>query len=311
MKVVLANIDYERHMTDEGNQFQIGLRHAGWTLCGVGYDGLTHVPDILERYKPTHIVVHDKRDWSPECHISFRKDIGFTGLSCLARNNDIKKFVVVKDAGTFHAFHEQFVNEVNPTGVIVYYHKLSVLGGSPFLSDRRLVRTRHSVNKEDCDSVPFSGQRADVLVSGARGGHTYPIRSELAARAGELRIDLMNHPGYANKGSATPRYLESISRYKAHICSSSVFGFSLRKIIESIAMGCVPITDLPKYDNYPYVNDAIERVPRGAPADLWAERAHRAAREWDFDKRKKFAELAREHYDYRAIGWNLSKALES
>jgi hypothetical protein len=33
-KLVLANIDYRRHMTDEGEQLQAGLEAAGWILAG-------------------------------------------------------------------------------------------------------------------------------------------------------------------------------------------------------------------------------------------------------------------------------------
>jgi hypothetical protein len=123
--VLLANVDYRRHMTTEGDEFQEGLRSAGWTLCGVGYDGLTDVPGILDRYQPDRVVVHDKRDWDPASAIAFRKDLGFTRLSAL-RQSSAFKAVVVKDAASSLPYQKAFYDEVGADAAIVYYHEQSV-----------------------------------------------------------------------------------------------------------------------------------------------------------------------------------------
>ena len=57
-KLVLANRDYLTHITDEGEQLQSGLAHAGWILAGYGYgDGCTDVSTLIARYKPSIVFV--------------------------------------------------------------------------------------------------------------------------------------------------------------------------------------------------------------------------------------------------------------
>ena len=130
-RLFLGNADYARHMTDEGDQLQRGMEAAGWTLVlpgsTDGHETERHVPALLDKYSPTHVFVHDKRDWSEDSPICYRKGIGYTGIEALAECKDVERFCVVKDAGSMREFHRAFVEEIDATAVVVYYHPDSVV----------------------------------------------------------------------------------------------------------------------------------------------------------------------------------------
>lgn len=314
-RLVFANIDYEPvggaggHMTDEGMQLQRGLEHAGWTLVGSGFgNGCRNVPELIEKNQPDIVFVQDKRDWDPASGGCFRKNIGFQNLGFLAKCNSIFKVCVVKDAGSLIDYHREFCDEIQADAVVVYYHPQSVTRLSPWLSRHRLIRTYHSVDKKVADSIPFSVNRKKGVVSGARSG-VYPLRELIFRSYRQLGIDTIKHPGYNNKGHATAQYLSVIGRYAVHIATASAYGFALRKIIESVAMGCTPITDLPSYDILPEIDQALVRV--APPYDVLKLGAtiNRAAVSWSAQERRVFASAARDFYDWRAIGLRLSNLI--
>jgi hypothetical protein len=305
--VLLANIDYQRHMTSEGDQFQEGLRAAGWTLCGVGYDGLTDVRDILARYRPARVVVHDPRDWDPESPIAFRRDVGFSGLEAL-RTWRGHVAVVVKDAATFLGYQQRWCETVGARAAIVYYHPTSVLRHARWLADVPLVRTYHTV---DADAVPpvTDAPRQRALVSGAVG-QCYRLRQRVVADARHLGVSVLRHPGYGNFGSLTDIYLQTLATYKVSIATSSVFGFALRKIVEGVACGCTVITDLPDYDRLPGIDGALVRVPNGIHLRDLRHAIDAAEQAWTPAQAQRWAEVARVTYDYRAMGAALDRHLQ-
>jgi hypothetical protein len=305
--VLLANVDYQRHMTNEGDQFQEGLRAAGWILAGPGYDGLRDVPTILETYRPDRIIVHDKRDWDPRSDIAFRKDLGFTHLSAL---RDFRGFtgVVVKDAASSLAYQRAFYEEVGADAAIVYYHPRSVTTHGSWLTGRPLLRTYHSIGAADVAGIPLNGARKSAIVSGALA-KCYPLRQRVVRDAAALGVEVLRHPGYGNTGVHTRGYLRVLAGYRVHIATASTFGFALRKIIESVAMGCTAVTDLPAYDVLPEIDGALVRVrPEIGTAELKTV-IDQAIADWDYEERFGWAMRARWFYESEEIGARLDRAI--
>lgn len=312
-KIVLANIDYRTHMTDEGDQFQRGLEAAGWTLVGKGYqDDCKHVPTILDRYRPTHVMVHDKRDWDPDSKISFRKDIGFEELNVLMKRDDIVKAVLVKDAATFREYMEEFVREVKPAAIVHYYDLGGVRDYSPYLFKCNRIRTWHTIDSAFARSIDLTGPRKRAVLTGARGRRSYPLRMMVRHHIRSLRpIEYKNHPGYGNVRCHTPDYLKMLAGYRIHIATASRWGFALRKIIESVAVGATPITNLPAHDVLPEIDGALVRIPSNAQFREIRQTVERADTEWNLEERLRWAEKAWDWYDWRTMGERLSDELSS
>ncbi len=306
-RIVLANVDYKRHMTSEGDQLQEGLRSAGWTLCGKGYDGSQDVQFILDKYNPDRIVVHDKRDWDPTSSIAFRKDVGFGRLEAL-RKSPAFKAVVVKDAASSLPYQKHFYDEVGADAAIVYYHPKQVATHSLWLTGRPMIRTYHSVAAADLDGLDLWAPRKRAVVSGA-ASNAYPLRQRVIRDAAMCGVDVLRHPGYGNVGTSTPAYLKTLAGYQVHVATASMYGFALRKIIESIAVGCTVVTDLPDFDVLPEIDGALIRVrPTMNPIEM-RDVIRSAVALWNLDDRMAWAEKARRFYDYEAIGCLLSLEL--
>ena len=314
MKIVLANIDYQSHTTSEGNELQKGLARAGWVLCGRGYaESDQDVPGLMRRHRPEAVFVQDKRDWDPCNAGSFRKDVGFTDLNFLAEMTKPPiRIAVLKDAGTRKAYQESYIREeVGADALVVYYHERSVLEQCPWLKDMKLIRIYHSVDREIVDALDLTKARKRAVLSGAMARSVYPIRKMAHANRHRLGIDWIQHPRHGNTGCHTPRYLAQLAGYRVHVATASVFGFALRKIIESVAVGCTPVTDLPEYDVLPEIDEALVRVPLACTPDELREAIERADKSWELEERLRFSRLALAWYDWRQAGLRLSKAIEA
>jgi hypothetical protein len=312
-RLVLANIDYEPtvngrggHMTNEGMQLQRGLEVAGWVLAGAGFgDGCRDVPMLIERHRPDIVFVQDKRDWDPSSTGAFRKDIGFTKLSFLAERQEIFKVAVVKDAGTMVDYQRGFCEEIAADAVVNYYSEESVLAGSPWLTNYPRIRTWHTLDPIEVAGIDLRQERKRALVSGAYG-QVYPLRCFIIANKRRLRVEQLEHPGYGNRGAHTGRYLRHLAGFKVHLTTSSQFHFALRKIIESVAVGCTPITNLPYSDNLPGIDGALIRIPDEISVGDLCDVIDRAEQAWDFDERFQYAKIAADLYDFRRMGQLLS-----
>lgn len=305
--LLLGNVDYRRHMTTEGDQFQTGLEAAGWTIAGTGFDDLLDVPTILARYRPARIVVHDPRDWDPASPIAFRKDLGFQRIAAL-RTAEVYTAVVVKDAASSLAYQSKFFRDVRADAAIVYYAPRAIWVNAPWLQAVPLVRTYHSVDADDLARIPLTIERRAVVVSGALS-KAYPLRQRVVRDSHVLGVDVIPHPGYGNRGARTPDYCRTLAGYKVSIATASMYGFALRKIIEAVAVGCTVITDLPALDVLPEIDGALVRVkPTIGTAEIAGVIAE-AVTAWDPLERAAWAARARAFYDYRAIGRRLSMNL--
>lgn len=311
-KIVLANSQYANHMTDEGLQLQEGLKAAGWQLRGHGYEGGERdVRRILDEDDPDYVFVQDKRDWDYHSRCpGVLHEQRFQYISSL-RKSRARVAVVVKDGGPDGSgYHREFVEEVDADAVAVYYHPLSLFKYSPWLASHKLIRTYHSIKAEDIPIFTPGAKRRPLLGSGALLGDVYPFRKRVAMRWKEFNMVWLQHPGYVNEGKVyTPGYLQVLNSFKIHFATASSYGFALRKIIESVACGCVVVTDLPSYDVLPVIDRAIVRVkPNISDYDLMMVFKEQEE-QWNEDGRRKWAQKAIEYYDYRAIGKKLSNDL--
>lgn len=305
-KTVLANIDYRHHMTDEGDQLQEGLALAGWKLEGWGYPGeRVDVHDILSANRPDVVFVQDVRDWREGSPGAFNPNVSFKNIHALAKA-ECKVVTVVKDAGSRVDYQRDFYREIDADAAVIYYHPRSVLELSPWLCGQTLVRTYHSIDAEKCRLVVNKRQRKRAIVSGAINQYVYPIRLEIARNATRYGVDVMGHPGYGNFGTFTPEYLDHLSEYKVSVATASRYGFALRKIIESVAVGCTPVTNLPAYDVLPEIDEALVRIPLHPVQNEISAAIDKADREWDFDRAIYFSERARAFYNWQAVGQRLS-----
>lgn len=312
---MLANIDYEPingvggHMTDEGMQLQRGLQYSDWHLSGVGFDGWRNVPAILQQQSPDIVFVHDKRDWDMGSGGCFRAGINYQELDAL-KDSPAFRLGVVKDAGTLVEYHRQFIAQIGADAVVTYYHDDTTKQLSPWLAAYRTIRTYHSVDADVCRgnyTMQHTG-RHRAIVSGAVSG-VYPLRQRVMSNAAEIDCEIIKHPGYSNRGNHTPHYLRMIGTYKVSIATASAYNFALRKIIEAVAMGAVPVTDLPAWDCLPEIDGALVRVSPTISISELRDVVREHADKWNFEERIDWARKAWAFYDWRMIGLRLDQLI--
>jgi hypothetical protein len=309
-RVIFGNIDYQTHMTSEGGEFQRGLVFAGWTITGKGFypNHERDVLAVLDKHRPDVVLVHDKRDFDP-CHGGFMPGIMPQNLHMLAEQKTIFKLAVVKDAGSSIDYHRAFCEQIKADAVVTYYHDESVLKLSPFLASYDLLRTYHTVDADEIRKLNLTGPRLRALVSGAVSS-VYPTRQRAIEHRSYIGLDVLPHPGYNNKQSSTPGYLSTLSKYRVHVATASAYGFALRKIIESVAVGTTPVTNLPTYDVLPFIDGALVRISKDASREEIKDAVARADAGWNLSERLHFSRLACQHYDWRIMGEALSELIE-
>lgn len=311
MNLLLANIDYKKHTSTEGEELQAGLAQHGWLLAGHGYgDNCKHIPTLIDRHKPRIVLSHDQCDWHSDYPGCFDPVVSFTGIECLAQRDDIFKAVIVKDASTMLDDPKRTLAlKIKANATVLYYHERSAFNLAPWLLKYKRVRTYHSIDRDICESVVSNGQLRDrAIITGAMGG-CYPIRQLVADNAALVGVHHQKHPGYGNIGSQSNGYLSTLSNFKVHVATASQYGFSLRKIIESVAVGCTPVTNLPLYDQLPEIDEALVRIPKDPSLGEIKEAIDRAEAEWTLDRAMHFAQKAWNFYDWRVRGAALSEGI--
>jgi hypothetical protein len=310
-RVGLAVESMKRHTTSEGWEIFAGLQHAGYVLHGLDIGpSITDVREILSREDPSTVVLQDKREWmgltadrSRDPKMRFRK------VHELGSRSDVFKATILKDAQNDRALHVESATEAGVHCWILYYHPRIVVHLSPFVRPEHLIRTYHTVDAAQVPGYTVAGRKG-CLLSGALSG-AYPLRQRLASRAHLLpETTVLKHPGYGASGSHTPQYLKLLSTYLCSICTTSRFGYSLKKLIESVACGCVVVTDLPADDVLPKIDPALVRVHHDATVDEVAEVVSHALKTYDPDRQRYWAMKALEWYDWRASGLRLAADIE-
>lgn len=324
VRLALAVEHMRKHMTDEGWQLMQALEHAGYNLCGANlnhtntnrsyYQGV-NVSGMLNSHLgvPGVVVVQDKREWlGLTADRSMDSRAKFRHVGILRERPDIFKLTVLKDAHQDPLFHEESAEEIDCHAWIVYYHPDTVCRLAPYVRRRHLIRTYHTV---DADRVPeFNGDphaRDGCILSGALG-QAYPLRQRLVDGLRHLPgTTYVPHPGYHARGCETPEYMRMLSHFRVSICTSSVYGYALRKIIESTACGCVVLTDLPEADRLPGIDGNLFRIDRYEGLGTIANVIRQLHDDYDFELQEHYAQIAREYYDYRPTGLRLAADIES
>lgn len=310
--LVLGNIDYLLHMSSAGQQLQQGLVEAGWEIAGVGYgDGCADVPTLLERFQPEVVFVQDVRDWLPECNISFRKDIGFSRIECL-KHSGIPCYTVLKDAWGWAKEQSKLAADICAAGIASYCHFELVHAVAPWAKQYPLIRIYHSIDAELIRTIlrhhGLKAGRKRAIVTGANAD-CYPLRKLAIQNAAQLGLEVRKHPRYGNRGADTPNYLGELSQYRVHVATAGKWEVAMAKIIESVACGCTPVTNLSRLDVLPEIDGALVRVPTHCTVDELRDAIEQADAQWDQVERMEWAALTREFYDYRAAGVRLSSVL--
>lgn len=312
VKIAFMVESMRRHTTNEGYELALAFQAGGYYLSGFGYDGVNDVAGTLNYMSPDIAVIQDKREWVGRTGgAGFDHRESFRHADELRRRSDIFTGTVIKDAHTDHALHVEAAREIGAHFWVTYYHPDIVAAQAPFLRREHIVRTWHSV---DPAAVPaFQWRDGAGILSGAVSG-AYPLRSRLALAAnnGQLKhIRHHKHPGYHRAGCYTPEYLRALSMFRVSVCTSSRFGYAVRKIVESVAAGCVVVTDLPSDDVLPEIDGNLVRVdPDISPARVDALVGDLAAT-WDADRQREWAARALRYYDYRALGKRLAADIET
>lgn len=310
-RIFLGAEAMKRHTADAGWQLTLGFAENGYNLWGKNFEREeTNVREILNQTCPLICVVQDKREWEGKTAGYRKRDMAFQNIELLKERNDIFKLTVLKDAQQKPHYHRDSAQEIGTHAWITYYHPTIVKHIAPYVRSRDLIRTYHSINPK---SVPkFNRRRWDkALLSGAIS-RVYPLRDRIKKARGNLpSIEWLPHPGYKHNGCVTPDYLLSLSKYKVAICTSSIYGYTLRKHIEATAAGCIVITDLPKDDRLPEIDSNLVRVPStSSPREIEAV-AKDLINSWDPARQEEYAKRCVTYYNYQESGRRLVDAIET
>lgn len=310
-RVMMAMEGMRRHVTDEGWQQSLGLQHAGYRLVGNNIEkSETHTPSILVSYQPATLVIQDKREWDGRT-AGRRRDssYAFDEIGCLRERSQTFKLTVLKDAHQDPEYHRESAEEMGVHGWVIYYHPRIFQHLAPYLRPEHCIRTYHTVAPE---AVPdFSEDRNGCLLSGAVLQKVYPLRSSVLGGISRLPdVTYLKHPGYHRGQCSTNDYLKALSRHKVAICTSSIYGYAVRKIIEATACGCRVITDLPDDDVLPVIDDNLVRVSSSVSTKELTSILRAIYDEWDPEQQRARATEAQIEYSWCTVGQRLAANIE-
>ena len=304
----------KNHTTDEGYQIYQGLASAGYYLyAGMATDALHQERDvrwIMREPHPHTIVLQDKREWEGlTASKGFDNRESFINVKALKGRHDVFKLTILKDAQNRNAYHHESADEIGCHAWIVYYHSRIIKHVAPFVRERHLVRTYHTVDKDIVPPYTDKNRKNKALLSGAISG-AYPLRQRLH-KASAGKWDYRMHPGYGRTRCDTPEYIKALSHYKVAICTASKYGYATRKIIEATAAGCRVITDLPSNDILPGIDDNLTRVNPTSSASQIAQLVDALVKSYDPIDQYNYSEIAKTYYDYRKMGKKLADDIEA
>jgi hypothetical protein len=256
------------------------------------------------------LVMQDKREWEGLTGgPGFNHKERFINHTTLKDNHSVFKVTILKDAHQQPTYHMDAAHEIGCHAWIVYYHPGVVSHVAPYVRPRHLIRTYHTI---DADKVPAFTQegRDGCLLSGAVSS-VYPLRQRLFSNHHAVyKTTLLRHPGYHRNGCVTNEYLKTLSKYKVAICTTSIYGYALRKIIEATACGCRVVTDLPIDDVLPHIDSNLIRIRPDASLRVINDMIREACMLYDPDRQQHMAEATKLHYDYRQEGTRLAQSIE-
>lgn len=308
-RLVLGVASMKDHMTDEGWQITHGLSQNGYLHCGNALPiECTDVRKLVAAYPCNTLVLQDKREWHFDPRNFRDHNARFHNVNYLAQRDDIFKLTILKDAHQGPAWHSEAAVEMGCHAWICYYHEDIVNHLAPYTRKQHLIRTYHTL--DPMVVPPFNNHRlGGCLMSGAVS-NAYPLRKRILAER-NMPIVTMTHPGYHRRGSNTPEYLKTLSEFKVAICTSSMYGYSLRKIIEATAAGCIVLTDLPVDDIMPGIDGNMVRVHPDIEMDELRSIIKHYINVWDDDRQSYFADTALRVYDYKVQTLLLAEQIDA
>lgn len=312
------------HTTNEGWELFKGLEAGGFNLVGHGLtigttdlSGLYPVPrqDVwASAFGDSTCVLQDKREWEGRtAGRGFDARETFRNVGVLKGRPDVFKGTVLKDAHRDPEYHRDSAEEIDAQFWITYYHPRIVKHLAPYVREEHLVRTYHSVDADKVPAYTAEGRFNQALLSGAVSG-VYPLRTRLVndVKGGRMPgTTWLPHPGYGRDGCHTPSFLQTLSRYKVAICTSSSLGYAVRKIIEATACGCRVVTDLPIDDILPGIDGNMYRVKPDCPTERIAGYVRDLIDSYDPSLQEMYAAEAKARYDYRVQGRKLAADIEA
>lgn len=297
-KLVLGVASMQQHMTDEGWQLTHGLSlNSGYVHCGHGLpEPETNAAALLSKYDPSIVVVQDKREWHPQPGNFRDPKAAFRDVTRL-RLHASMKLTVLKDSQQRPEWHKQSADEMGVHAWIVYYHPEIVKHLAQYVRKEDCLRTYHTLNPA---SVPeFKVDRSEHSIMSGAISNAYPLRLVIRNNLYMLSpLVLLSHPGYHRNGCCTTEYMNTLSNYKVAVCTSSRYGYTLRKIIEATAVGCRVITDLPIDDTMPEIDGNLIRIHPSISMGALRQVIHDAADGWDAETQRDYATKALWRYDY-------------
>lgn len=305
LKLMLASNSLQHHMTNEGHQLQQGLSEAGYKLVGHGFqNSSTDLADILKVRRIGTIIVQDRREWTRK---EFPQEL-FRNTDRLRSLTGCFKLTVLKDAHQTPVWNRHNSWDIGCHAWIVYYNTRIVSRLAPFVRPQHLIRTWHTVDPDQVPEFVPAPQRRKAILSGALSS-AYPYRLRLY-RHNFKGVDKVQHPGYTTSGTRTPDYLKTLSQYKVSICTSSKYGYALRKIIESVACGCIVVTDLPVDEFMPLIEPSIVRVRPGTDPQVIQRIIDHIASNYDDKRQRAQAREAVAFYNYVGVTKRLAFDIE-
>lgn len=314
----LAVESMKRHMTSEGWDIFAGLQEAGYQLAGFNLLPIdkTDIREIITKYDPSTVLLQDIREWDVKPGDFREPRARFTNVESLKDRHDIFKLTILKDSHQRPIYHSESAAEIGCHGWVIYYHPQIVHHLAPYTRPEHLVRTYHSINLSHLPSISFrKEERSQCLLSGAMG-KAYPLRTRLASNlrmmnGNGININYINHPGYHLNGCATPAYLKTLSGFRVAICTSSIYGYALRKIIEATACGCVVLTDLPSDEVLPHIDGNLCRIHPNISSREVGLLCKKLANTWCSEVQRRYAELAQIYYSHISVGKRLADDIEN
>jgi len=255
--VFFAVESMKRHTSDEGWQIAEGLESNGYTLAGHNLEiPSTNIGEVICNLDPEVVVLQDKREWDVQPGNFREPNARFHQVIHLLGEISRFKLTVLKDAHQQPEYHRQSAYEMGCHAWLSYYHPRIVSHLAPYVRPHHLIRVYHTLDRY---KVPaYTPGKYGTLISGAISG-AYPLRQRII-KASIPGVVYQKHPGYHRNGCETPEFLKKLNYFKVVICTSSMYGYALRKLIEASACGCRVITDLPSDEFLPFVDKNLVRV---------------------------------------------------
>lgn len=312
-KVLLGVESACRQMTDEVHQLQLGLAGTGYWTYGAGYAGEFNKRDvrrIVDDTDPAVIVMQDKREWDNQKPTRQWQptSIQFGNYEYLRVMPNIFKVAVVKDTHHRPWYYFCWAQDIGANAWVTYYNPEIVKRTAPYMRAEHIIRTYHTI---DPAAIPkFNYDRRTCIITGALY-NAYPLRQRLvSSRSNLYQTEYLQHPGYGVDGCAVPQYLKTLNQYKISICTTSIYGYALRKIIESTACGCRVITNLPEDEVMPEIDGNLFRVHPDVTLDEINQTIEYLSETYNPFAQQEFAAKAMQYYDYRRMGIVLANDID-